>query len=268
LGIAGGVLVVLAFVAAMLASGGFDTSSRTITVVQEMPATPGNAADGKGGASAHEIYERDAPGVVSVSVTGVGESPSAAELVKGEGGELGTSSGSGFEIDDSGLILTNWHVVAGGEKVVVSLGASNETIKARIVGKDPSHDLAVLRIPAANLTLRPLRLGSSSDAEVGDAVLAIGNPFGYARTLTAGLLSAVGRRIQVPSGGVIDGALQTDASIDPGSSGGPLLNYQGEVIGIVSQIVSLGSNGGNAGVNFAIPIDTAKLELPALERGR
>ncbi len=268
LGIAGGAFAVIVFVIAMFASGGFDAStSRTVTIVQQVTAPARATARDLRAVSAHEIYERDAPGVVSVSVTGVSESPSAEELVKGEGGEAGTSSGSGFEIDDAGTILTNWHVVAGGAKVLVSLGASAQMIRAQVVGKDPAHDLAVLRIPTTSLTLHPLRLGSSGDVEIGDPVLAIGNPFGYARTLTAGLLSASGRQIQAPSGVAIDGALQTDAPIDPGSSGGPLINSQGEVIGIVSQIVSLGANGGNAGINFAIPIDVAKRELPALERG-
>jgi putative serine protease PepD len=136
-----------------------------------------------------------------------------------------------------------------------------------VLGDDPSDDLAMLRIPTGGLTLHPLALGDSSTVQVGDPVLAIGNPFGLTQTLTTGVISALGRRITAPNGVTITGALQTDAPINPGNSGGPLLNEQGEVIGINSQIETSGERGGSVGIAFAVPIDTAKNELAALEKG-
>jgi S1-C subfamily serine protease len=265
-GAVGGGLVSGVILAVMAASGWFGSSTKTVTV-QETPIVPETASQHTGGLTAHEIYERDAPGVVFVSSTGVSETPSVAESLKGEGGEEGTSTGSGFEIDGDGTILTNWHVVEHAVKVMVSLGEQGQTVQARVIGKDPSDDLAVLRIQTAGLTLHPLTLGDSSEAQVGDPVLAIGNPFGLGRTLTTGVISALGRRITSPNGVTIDNALQTDAPINPGNSGGPLLDEHGAVIAINSQIETNGSGGGSVGIAFAIPIDTAKSELPALEKG-
>ena len=125
----------------------------------------------------------------------------------------------------------------------------------------------MLRIPIAGLTLHPLVIGDSSKVRVGDPVLAIGNPFGLARTLTTGVISAVGREIQAPNGLTIDDALQTDAPINPGNSGGPLLNESGAVIGINSQIETNGEQGGNVGIAFAVPIDTAKNEIAKFNKG-
>jgi S1-C subfamily serine protease len=213
------------------------------------------------------VYERDAPGVVFVSATGVSEARSTSEIMKGEGGEQGTATGSGFEINGEGIILTNWHVVENASKVLVSFGENSKAVEAHVVGKDPSDDVAVLRIPTEGFTLHPLVLGDSSAVQVGEPVLAIGNPFGYSRTLTTGVISGRQRQIQAPNGVTITNVLQTDTPINPGSSGGPLLNTRGQVIGINSQIVTSGGSGGSVGIAFAIPIDTAKSELPALEKG-
>jgi S1-C subfamily serine protease len=238
-------------------------------MVQETPIMPVTApsAEQARGPTAHQVYERDAPGVVSVSATGVSESPTTSELVKGEGGEQGTSTGSGFEIDSDGTILTNWHVVENAVKVMVSLGEHRTAVQARILGKYPSSDIAILRIQTTRLTLHPLGFARSRAVDVGEPVLAIGNPFGYARTLTTGVVSAVGREIEAPNGVTISGVLQTDAPLDPGSSGGPLLNAQGEVIGINSQIVSAGGGGGDVGISFAIPIGAAERGLATVDRG-
>jgi S1-C subfamily serine protease len=157
-------------------------------------------------------------------------------------------------------------VVENAAKVLVSFGGNNKTVEAYVVGKDPSDDWAVLRIPTGGLTLHPLALGDSRAVQVGEPVVAIGNPFGYSRTLTTGVISARQRQIQAPNGVTIDNVLQTDTPINPGNSGGPLLNAQGQVIGINSQIVASGGDGGSVGIAFAIPIDTAKSELPALEK--
>jgi S1-C subfamily serine protease len=261
-GVVGGGLMTGA-IAVVVESRGSGSSTKAVTVQQTM-VVPSTAAERTRVYTAHQVYAMDAPGVVSVSATGVSQTPSPAELVKGEGGEEGTSSGSGFEIDGSGTILTNWHVVENAAKVMVSVSEHRRAVRARVVGKDPLRDLALLRIPTEGLTLRPLKLGRSSGVQVGEPVLAIGNPFGYTRTLTTGVVSALGRQIQAPNGATIEDVLQTDAALDPGSSGGPLLNSQGEVIGINTQIVSVGSNGGDAGISLAIPIDQARSALARL----
>jgi S1-C subfamily serine protease len=210
---------------------------------------------------------RDAPGVAFVTSTIVqkGESPFGL-FGGGESQQQGKASGSGIVIDGNGTILTNWHVVENAVKVMVSFEKGQE-IEAQVVGKDPSHDLAVLRIPTNGLTLHPLTLGDSSGVQVGDPVLAIGNPFDLERTLTTGVISALQRKITAPNGFTIDNVLQTDAPINPGNSGGPLLDAWGRVIGINSQIETGGTGGGSVGIGFAVPINTAKAEISQLEKG-
>jgi S1-C subfamily serine protease len=263
-GALGGALLAGAILAVVAVSGGLG-SSRTVTV-QETPIVPSAASAGGHVLSASEIYARDALGVVFVNASGVSEAQSPSEFLKGEGGDQGTATGSGFEIDGDGTILTNWHVVDGATKVAVGID-HGKTVPASVVGKDPSDDLAVLRISTYGLTLHPLTLGDSSQLQVGDPVLAIGNPFGLESTLTTGVISALERQIQAPNGVTITGALQTDAPINPGNSGGPLLNEDGQVIGINSQIETSGNGGGNVGIAFAIPINTVKSLLSTLEKG-
>lgn len=247
--------------AVVVVSGGVDSSARTVTV-QETPIGP-PAHTSKVALTGHEIYARDAPGVVFVKATGVNAPQSPAELLRGEGGQEDTATGSGFEIDGDGTILTNWHVVENATKVIVGF-EHGKTVEAGMMGKDPSDDLAVLRVPTDDLTLHPLTLGDSSQIQVGDPVFAIGNPFGLERTFTTGVISALERQIQAPNGVTIGNALQTDAPINPGNSGGPLLNEAGEVIGINSQIETGSSSGGNVGIAFAIPISTVIAELKRL----
>jgi S1-C subfamily serine protease len=259
-------------VAVVAAAGGLGSSTKVVTRVESAPIVPSsaNAAQQKGGEglTAHQIYERTAPGVVFVSSTIVKKSESPFELFRGGEGQQqqGTATGSGFLIDGNGTILTNYHVVENATKVTVSLGEHSPTVNAEVVGKDPSKDLAVLRIPTEGQKLHPLQLGNSSTAQVGDPVLAIGNPFDLERTLTTGIVSALQRQITAPNGFTISSVIQTDAPINPGNSGGPLLNARGEVIGINSQIETAGTNG-NIGIGFAIPINTAKAELSTLEKG-
>jgi putative serine protease PepD len=262
-----GAAVVVAVVAA---AGGLGSSTKVVTRVESAPIVPSsaNASQQKGeGLTAHQIYEHAAPGVVFVSSTIVRKSESPFELFRGEGQQQqGTATGSGFLIDANGTILTNYHVVENATKVTVSLGEHSPTVTAQVVGKDPSKDLAVLRIPTEGQKLHPLHLGDSSTAQVGEPVLAIGNPFDLDRTLTTGIVSALQRQITAPNGFTITNVIQTDAPINPGNSGGPLLNARGEVIGINSQIETAGTNG-NIGIGFAIPINTAKAELSTLEKG-
>ncbi len=272
-GALGGALVAALAAVAFALVGGSGSSVETVTV-EQAPTSAGSIVEtGRGeqpsvrALTARQIYARDAPGVVFVRAVGVNEEQTAAEFAKGEGGEQGVASGSGFEVDGEGTVLTNWHVVANAPTITVGV-QSGKTVAARVVGKDPSTDVAVLRIPTAGLTLHPLALGDSAGVRVGDAVLAIGNPFGLERTLTTGVVSALRRTISSPNGAKLTGALQTDASINPGSSGGPLLNGAGEVIGIDSQIETDGSRGGSVGIGFAVPIDVAKAALAKLTGAR
>ncbi len=203
------------------------------------------------------IYRRDAPGVVQITSTSVSASqvdpfgfPTSPQTEQ--------SLGSGFVIDKAGHIVTNYHVISGATRVQVSF-SSQDQIDARVVGSDPSTDIAVLKIDTHSRALTPLMLGDSDTVTVGDPVYAIGNPFGYTRTLTAGLVSALQRQIIAPNSLHIDGIIQTDAAINHGNSGGPLIDAAGRVIGVTSQI-STGTTGeqGNIGIGFAIPINTVR----------
>jgi S1-C subfamily serine protease len=254
-------------VAAIAAAGGLDDGNKSVTTVEASPIAPSNASRIQTGLTPHEVYLRDAPGVVFVTSTIVQRSESPFNLFGGpETQRRGVATGSGIVIDRSGTILTNWHVVENAIKVTVSL-EKGSSVNARVVGKDPSNDLAVLHIAPDGLNLKPLPLGSSAGVQVGDPVYAIGNPFDLERTLTTGVISALQRQITAPNGFTIDHVLQTDAPINPGNSGGPLLDAAGRVIGINSQIETGGSGGGSVGIGFAVPIDKAKTELPQLKQG-
>jgi S1-C subfamily serine protease len=212
-----------------------------------------------------QIYQRARPGVVRVSTERVirsadpfGMFPTIAQEQRG--------LGSGFVTDKSGYIVTNYHVVEGAERIRVSF-SNNESMAAKLVGADPSTDVAVLRVSAESRALRPLELGDSDTVHVGDAVVAIGNPLGYERTVTSGIVSATGRAIQAPNQSLIDQVIQTDAAINQGNSGGPLLNSEGRVVGVNTQIAT--ENGGNVGLGFAIPINTVKdVASQIIDKGR
>jgi putative serine protease PepD len=254
-------------VAIVAAFGGLGESQKTVTTVQAAPIAPSNASQQNTGLTPHDIYVKDAPGVVFVTSTIVQKTESPFNLFGGgETQRQGQATGSGIVIDDNGTILTNYHVVENAIKVTVSL-EKGKTVDAQVVGKDPSNDLAVLRVHPDGLQLHPLTLGNSSAVQVGDPVLAIGNPFDLERTLTTGVISALQREITAPNGFTIDNVLQTDAPINPGNSGGPLLDESGRVIGINSQIETGSSGGGSVGIGFAVPIDTAKSEIAELEKG-
>src|SRR5271156_400565 len=254
-------------VAVVAAFGGLNSSSKTVTTLQAAPIAPANASQKSSGLTPHDIYVRDAPGVAFVTSTIVQKSESALNLFGGgETEKRGEATGSGIVIDSNGTILTNYHVVENAIKVTVSF-EKGKSVEAKVIGKDPSNDLAVLRISTDGLTLHPLTLGDSSAAQVGDPVYAIGNPFDLERTLTTGVISALQRQITAPNGFTIDNVLQTDAPINPGNSGGPLLNAAGQVIGINSQIETGGTGDGSVGIGFSIPINTAKGEISELEKG-
>jgi putative serine protease PepD len=180
----------------------------------------------------------------------------------------GTATGTGFLIDGRDTIVTNAHVVGTADTVQVQFGDQGQVISGDVLGKDTSTDLAVVHIDPASHTANPLPLADSSDVRVGDAVVAIGNPFGLDRTATAGIVSATDRHISAPNGFDIDNVLQTDAPINPGNSGGPLLDARGRVIGINSQIATAGGSNGNVGIGFAVPVNTVRRVVPQLEQGK
>jgi S1-C subfamily serine protease len=202
-----------------------------------------------------DIYDRVSPGVAFVQAEGPPQEPSALEPFPQPEGA--TASGSGFVIDNEGHILTNAHVVQGAGDIQVTLGEDEDPVDAELVGRDASTDVAVLQVDPDDTELHPLTLGSSSEVQVGDPVVAIGNPFGLERTVTTGIVSALQRQIEAPNGFTISDVIQTDAAINPGNSGGALLDQNGQVIGINSQIATAGG-GGSVGVGFAVPIDTAR----------
>ena len=179
---------------------------------------------------------------------------------------LAEGAGSGFVWDEQGHIVTNAHVVGGASKIRVQLDDSTEPVPARLVGVAPSYDLAVVRLLTRPKALRPIPVGTSADLKVGQSVFAIGNPFGLSKTLTAGIVSALGRTLPAENGREIPGVIQTDAAINPGNSGGPLLDSAGRLIGVNTAILS--STGSSVGVGFAIPVDLVNKIVPQLiERG-
>ena len=176
-----------------------------------------------------------------------------------------------FVVDDDGTIVTNAHVVGGSKDVTVRFDEDDEEVDARVLGTDPSSDIAVLKIDpeAAGGRVQPLELAKAGAVNVGDTAMAIGNPFGLERTATAGIISATGRQIEAPNGFSITGAIQTDAPINPGNSGGPLLDGEGRVLGVNSQILTGGRGAnGNVGIGFAVPSTTVAEVLPELKAGR
>jgi S1-C subfamily serine protease len=255
-GLVVGILGWIAIAAGWVHSSSNDTST-SVAALSTPPAPQTTSQTSGKGLSVNQIYNRDAPGVAFIQAQTKPQPSSLLNPFGGGGG--GTATGSGFVIDHDGDVLTNAHVVEGATKIEVTLGRSDSSqpVTAQVVGKDPSTDVALLKVDAPADELHPLQLGSSSDAHVGDPVVAIGNPFGLDRTVTSGIVSALQRQIKAPNGFTIDNVIQTDAAINPGNSGGPLINASGQVIGINSQIESP-NGGGNVGIGFAIPINTVR----------
>jgi S1-C subfamily serine protease len=207
----------------------------------------------------NEIYRRDGQGVAFIEADQEAQQAEPSPFNpfgEPEGG--GTATGSGFVIDTEGHLLTNNHVVEGAGEIKVKLGGSDHAYDAKVVGADPATDVALLEVDAPADRLHPLALGDSSKVEVGDPVVAIGNPFGLDSTVTSGIVSALQRQIEAPNGFSISHVIQTDAAINPGNSGGPLIDAEGRVIGINSQIETGGGSSGNVGIGFSIPINTAR----------
>ena len=246
----------------------------TRTVVEQAPlrsgapATTSSTADGRStaGLTPRQIYERDAPGVVLIRAQVVQRTDSPFDLFGPQ--QQDESTGTGFVIDDDGTILTNAHVVEGAVSVSVQF-EDDRLVDGRVIGKDLSTDLALVRVEPDKVKLSPLRLGVSKDVKVGDPTVAIGNPFGLERTLTTGVVSALQRQIKGLDDFTIDNVIQTDAPINPGNSGGPLIDAAGRVIGVNSQIQTAQGGTGSVGIGFSVPIDTAKEVIPQLKsKGR
>src|SRR5215207_859239 len=261
-GVLGG-LVVLVVGAVLIATDVIDTGDTT-TVVRETPGTqPAATSPGSGGRSPRDIYAQEGRGVVFVQSQGVSSDSSSPFGAP----QQGTATGSGFVVDKDGTIVTNAHVVEGADSVEVRFDENGEFINADVKGVDTSTDVAVLKVDPSDVEdLTPVPLGDSSKLQVGDPVIAIGNPFGYSKTVTTGIVSGLQREIQAPNGFTIPDVIQTDASINPGNSGGPLLDSNGRVIGINSQIAT-GGGQGSVGIGFAVPVNTAKELLPDLKAG-
>jgi putative serine protease PepD len=242
----------------LFGGGGRGSTPTTAAAVSAPVSSAGTRRDAASTTpSATQIYQRDSTGVVAIkAITANGE-----------------DEGTGIVLNEKGLILTNDHVIAGATSITVDAsGSSKVTRSAKIVGEEANKDLALISVEPSGMGLKALTLASSSPVQVGDAVYAIGNPYGLEETLTRGIVSALGREIAAPDGAKITGAIQTDAALNPGNSGGPLLNEQGDVIGVNSQIASDastvgGSQPGSTGVGFAISSNTVAETVKKIEAG-
>ncbi|HTA33488.1 MAG TPA: trypsin-like peptidase domain-containing protein [Solirubrobacteraceae bacterium] len=246
--------------AVLLFGAGGGRSSTTTTRTASTAATPTGARRvvDSTAPTATQIYKRDSTGVVAIkAITATGE-----------------DEGTGIVLNEKGLILTNDHVIAGATSITIEAnGSSSMTRTAKVVGEEANKDLALISVNPSGLGLKALTLASSSPVQVGDSVYAIGNPYGLEETLTRGIVSALGREISAPDGSKITGAIQTDAALNPGNSGGPLLNEEGDVIGVNSQIASdaasvAGSQPGSTGVGFAISSDIVAEVVKTIEAGQ
>jgi putative serine protease PepD len=221
----------------------------TKTVVQQVPVEGSEPTASSSTLTAAEIYRNVNKSVVEITVGSVQVDPF------GGGEQQQRGQGSGFVYDSEGHIVTNDHVVEGAESVSVRFW-NGDTYDANVVGTDPSTDLAVIKVDAPDSVLHPLAVGDSSDVQVGNTVFALGSPFGLEDSFTSGIVSALHRQIEAPNNFTINDSIQTDAAINHGNSGGPLLNSSGEVIGVNAQIA--GNTGANVGIGFAIPSNTVK----------
>jgi putative serine protease PepD len=248
----------------LLTGAGNGTTTTTITA---SPTAATSDSSGATGLNASALYASTAAGVVDITSKGVtgssqGNSPFGAPQQQDS-----TATGTGFVIDGKGHIVTAAHVVDGASSVTVTF-QDGTTRKATVLGEDNATDIAVLSVNPSGLTLHPLALGSSASLQVGDAVAAIGDPFTYRRSMSTGIVSGLDRTISAPNGFTVAHAIQTDAALNPGNSGGPVLDASGRVIGIVDQIATNGSSDTSSGVGFAVPIDLVKSELSSLEAGK
>jgi putative serine protease PepD len=223
--------------------------SDSTTIIRQVPVSSSEPAAQTTPLTVGQVYRDAYRGVVEITVTSQQQSSPFGN------GQQQRAQGSGFVIDDSGHIVTNDHVVDGAKSVSVQFW-NGATYKATVVGTDPSTDLGVIKVDAPQSVLHPIKFGNSNSVQVGDTTIAIGSPFGLQETVTSGIVSALHRQMEAPNNFTINDSIQTDAAINHGNSGGPLLNIAGDVIGVNSQIRS--DSGGSDGVGFAIPSNTVR----------
>jgi putative serine protease PepD len=233
--------------------------SSTTTVVSN-PVDNSQPVSASGGLSVNAVYQRTYQGVVDITVTTSGSS-----LGLGQFGGSSQAEGSGFLYDKNGDIVTNQHVVSGATAIKVQFW-NGQTFVGKVLGSDSSTDLAVVHVKAPSSLIHPLTLGDSSNIQVGDPVIAIGSPFGLPQTVTSGIVSALHRTMDAPNNFTITDSIQTDAPINHGNSGGPLIDASADVIGVNSQIQS--ENGGSNGVGFAIPSNTVSSVVSQIVAGK
>ena len=237
--------------------------AKTTTVVQQASAK-GSPAAATQTMSVNGVYKSAGPGVVEITSTTSSTSSNNSPFPFG-GSQKSQAQGSGFVYDSAGHIVTNNHVIANASAISVTFSDGSK-YSATVVGADPSSDIAVLKVNAPSSKLHPLALGDSGKLQVGDGVVAIGSPFGLEETVTTGIVSALNRDISSTNNFTISGVIQTDAAINHGNSGGPLLNMSGQVVGINTQIES--DSGGNEGVGFAVPSSTISSVASKLVSGQ
>ena len=249
----------------VLLTGAGDNTTTTTTVTQATSAASERTST-TGALNARTLYASTAAGVVDITSRGI-TSSSAGGSPFGGPSQSATATGTGFVVDGQGHIVTAAHVVEGASSITVKF-QDGTTRTAKVLGTDEATDVAVLSVDASGLTLHPLALGSSASLAIGDQVAAIGDPFTYQRSLSTGVVSGLDRTISAPNGFTVAHAIQTDAALNPGNSGGPVLDASGQVIGIVDQIATNGSSQTSSGVGFAVPIDLVRSELSQLEAGK
>jgi putative serine protease PepD len=239
-----------AVIALLVANGGTNKTviERVSSPASSTSSVPTSESKTTSGLSVNDIYKMDSPGVVDITSTSTQQGSNNGFFSTPS--QTSQDEGAGVVYNKQGDILTDEHVVADASKVVVNF-QDGVTAPAKVLGTDPSTDVAVLKVDVRSSELHPIPFADSNDAQVGDPVVAIGSPFGLPETTTAGIVSAVGRSITAPNNYTIPGAIQTDAAINPGNSGGPLLDGAGQVIGLNDQIQT--SSGDSAGVGFATP---------------
>jgi putative serine protease PepD len=267
-GLAGGFIGTAMVVGALLVSGviPLDTTT-TATPTQSSDKTTTAVSYQGDGLTPQQIYDESADGVVEIVATFAGQMDFFGQSSEQQG------IGSGFVVDEDGYILTNAHVVSNNGQLASDVqvifnegGKQTSQVAGTIVGADDTTDVAVIKVdPSEVNNLDPIPLGDSASVQVGEQVVAIGNPLGLEFSLSSGIISATDREMESPNGAVISNAIQTDASINPGNSGGPLINAAGEVIGINEQIAT--QSGGNEGIGFAVPINTAVKVMEQLKSG-
>jgi S1-C subfamily serine protease len=252
--------IVAAIIAALIATGVIGGKETVVQGGGVAATTANSTGDAK---TVGAIYKEASPAVVSIqaNISSGGQDSFGQQ-------QEGTATGTGFVISEDGYIVTNDHVVDGHQGDVKVTFSDDKSVSGKVIGQDPSNDVAVIKVDKDDHELTTLPLGDSAKVAVGDPAVAIGNPFGLNQTVTTGIVSALQRTITAPNNFSIDNVIQTDAAINPGNSGGPLLNAVGEVIGVNSQIATSGSggSGGNVGIGFAVPVNTIKRIIPQLEK--